>query len=34
VHTPANLVWNPIVDGDIVAEHDFPGWNPDVPILS
>jgi para-nitrobenzyl esterase len=33
VHTPANLVWNPIADGDIVAEHDFPGWDPDVPIL-
>jgi para-nitrobenzyl esterase len=33
VHTPANLVWNPIADGDIVAEHDFPGWDPDFPIL-
>ena len=33
VHTPANLVWNPVVDGDVVAEQDFPGWESDVPIL-
>jgi para-nitrobenzyl esterase len=32
VHTPANLVWNPVVDGDIV-EKGFPGWEPNVPVL-
>jgi para-nitrobenzyl esterase len=34
VHTPANLVWNPVVDGDVVAEYDFLGWAPNVPIMS
>jgi para-nitrobenzyl esterase len=33
VHTPANLVWNPVADGDIVAENSFPGWPPNVPVM-
>ncbi|OZJ01760.1 hypothetical protein BZG36_05521 [Bifiguratus adelaidae] len=33
VHTPANIVWNPVPDGDIVALSDFPGWPPQVTIL-
>jgi para-nitrobenzyl esterase len=33
VHTPANLVWNPVVDGDVVAEYDSPGWFPDIPVM-
>ncbi len=32
VHTPANLVWMPIVDGKIV-EHDLAGWPDTVPIM-
>ncbi|MDX6379139.1 MAG: para-nitrobenzyl esterase [Rubrobacteraceae bacterium] len=33
VHTPANLVWNPVSDGDVVAEQDFSGWAPNVPVM-
>jgi hypothetical protein len=32
LHTPANLVWYPVPDGDIVTE-DFTGWADDVPIM-
>lgn len=33
VHTPANLIWNPVADGDIISKEGFPGWSIDVPIL-
>jgi para-nitrobenzyl esterase len=33
VHTPANLVWNPVPDGDVVSKDDFSGWPSDVPVL-
>ncbi|PTK58454.1 para-nitrobenzyl esterase [Staphylococcus nepalensis] len=33
VHTPANLIWNPVPDGDIVAKQDWENWNTDIPIL-
>ena len=32
VHTPANLVWYPIVDNDVMVD-DFAGWPPEVPVL-
>lgn len=32
VHTPANLVWYPTIDGAVVHD-DFAGWSPDVPVL-
>ncbi|MFB7496441.1 carboxylesterase/lipase family protein [Streptomyces sp. NPDC056161] len=32
VHTPANLVWAPTEDGEVVGE-DLSGWDPDVPVL-
>jgi para-nitrobenzyl esterase len=32
VHTPANLVWYPTVDGQVV-DDDFSGWPADVPVL-
>lgn len=32
VHTPANLVWYPIVD-ETVMESDFSGWPEDVPVM-
>ena len=32
VHTPANLVWYPTVDGDIVTD-DFADWPTDVPVM-
>ncbi|MEC3976964.1 carboxylesterase/lipase family protein [Amycolatopsis sp. H20-H5] len=32
VHTPANLVWYPVADGQIMTE-DFSGWPQDVPVL-
>ncbi|MGI8680401.1 MAG: carboxylesterase/lipase family protein [Jatrophihabitans sp.] len=32
VHTPANLVWYPVVD-DAVMEHDLSGWPEDVPVM-
>lgn len=32
VHTPANLVWYPIADGDVM-DDDFTGWPPEVPVM-
>lgn len=32
VHTPANLVWYPIVDDDVIQEG-FEGWPEDVPVM-
>ncbi|MFD0021684.1 carboxylesterase/lipase family protein [Streptomyces sp. NPDC058382] len=32
VHTPANLVWYPVADGQVMTE-DFSGWADDVPIM-
>ncbi|MEV7340069.1 carboxylesterase family protein [Streptomyces sp. NPDC093544] len=32
VHTPANLVWYPTVDGDIVT-RDFSNWPADMPAM-
>src|SRR2546423_5272139 len=33
VHTPANLVWMPVPDGDVFMEDGFPGWPDDVPVM-
>ncbi len=33
VHTPANLVWMPVVDGETLVADDFPSWGEDVPVL-
>jgi len=33
VHTPANLIWMPVVDGEIVVDDSFPGWAADVPVM-
>ncbi len=32
VHTPANLVWYPVADGQVMTK-DFSGWAEDVPIM-
>ena len=32
VHTPANLVWYPVPDGDVLTA-DFAGWPADVPVM-
>jgi para-nitrobenzyl esterase len=32
VHTPANLVWMPVTDGEIVTE-DFCNWHRDLPVM-
>lgn len=32
VHTPANLVWYPTADGQVM-DDDFSGWPTDVPVL-
>jgi para-nitrobenzyl esterase len=32
VHTPANLVWMPVVDGKIVVDG-YPGWPENVPVM-
>ncbi len=32
VHTPANLVWYPVVDGETMTT-DFSGWPQEVPVL-
>jgi len=32
VHTPANLVWYPVLDSDVIAA-DFAGWPDDVPVM-
>lgn len=34
VHTPANLVWMPVPDGEIVIDDgSFPGWAENVPLM-
>lgn len=33
VHTPANLVWIAVPDGETVVPDGFPGWPDDVPIM-
>lgn len=33
VHTPANLIWNQVPDGEIIAKDGFPGCDVDLPIL-
>ena len=33
VHTPANLVWMPVPDDQIVFDEGFPGWPEDVPVM-
>lgn len=33
VHTPANLTWYPVVDGDVMPTGQFEGWPEDVPVL-
>lgn len=34
VHTPANLTWYPVADGETVAGDDtFPGWPRGVPVM-
>jgi para-nitrobenzyl esterase len=33
VQTPANLVWMPVPDGEIVFDEGFPGWPADVPVM-
>ncbi|NED86287.1 para-nitrobenzyl esterase, partial [Streptomyces sp. SID11233] len=32
VHTPANLVWYPVVDDEVITAG-FEGWPEDVPVL-
>ncbi len=32
VHTPANLVWYPVPDGQVI-DNDFGGWEEDVPVI-
>jgi para-nitrobenzyl esterase len=32
VHTPANLVWYPAIDGDVITAG-FAGWPDDVPVM-
>ncbi|MDA5194446.1 carboxylesterase/lipase family protein [Govanella unica] len=33
VHTPANLVWMPVPDNEILMAGSFPGWPEDVPVM-
>ncbi|CDR67658.1 carboxylesterase/lipase family protein [Staphylococcus schweitzeri] len=33
VHTPANLVWNQVPDGEIISKSHFPALSKDIPIL-
>jgi para-nitrobenzyl esterase len=33
VHTPANLVWYPVDDGETVIQSDFQGWPEGVPVM-
>ena len=33
VHTPANLVWMPVPDGDVVVADGFRGWSDEVPVM-
>jgi para-nitrobenzyl esterase len=33
VHTPANLVWVAVPDGETVATDGFPGWPDEVPVM-
>jgi len=32
VHTPANLVWYPVIDNAVI-DNDFSGWPADVPVM-
>ena len=33
VHTPANLTWYPVVDGDTIPTGEFEAWSSTVPVL-
>ena len=33
VHTPANLVWMPVIDGQTVVEDAYPGWPEQMPLM-
>jgi para-nitrobenzyl esterase len=33
VHTPANLVWMPVVDGVTVVDGDYPAWPDQMPVM-
>jgi para-nitrobenzyl esterase len=33
VHTPANLTWYPVIDGDTIPTGEFEGWPSTVPVL-
>jgi len=33
VHTPANLVWTPVADNDVLSTTDFPGASTELPIM-
>lgn len=33
VHTPADLTWGPVADGNVVATNGFPGWDRGVPVM-
>ncbi len=33
VPTPANHSWYPVAEDDVVFEHDFLGWAPEVPVM-
>ena len=33
VHTPANLVWVAVPDGETMTADGFPGWPEDVPVM-
>jgi para-nitrobenzyl esterase len=33
VHTPANLVWTPVPDNDVLSTKDFPGAPTELPIM-
>lgn len=33
VHTPANLVWYPVDDGETVIHSEFQGWPEGVPVM-
>jgi para-nitrobenzyl esterase len=33
VHTPANLTWYPVIDGETIPTGEFEGWPAEVPLL-
>jgi para-nitrobenzyl esterase len=33
VHTPANLVWMHVVDGQTIVDAAYPGWPKEVPVM-